>query len=44
VTRLCTHEPLLHQGALAFETWFDKPAPVEAMRDALLEFRKASSL
>ena len=35
---------LLHQGALAFETWFDKPAPVEAMRDALLEFRKASSL
>lgn len=27
---------LLHQGALAFEIWFGKPAPVEAMRAALL--------
>ena len=26
---------LLHQGALAFEHWFDQPVPVEAMRDAL---------
>ena len=27
---------LLHQGALAFEIWFHRPAPVEAMRAALL--------
>lgn len=27
---------LLHQGALAFEIWFDQAAPVEAMRKALL--------
>jgi shikimate dehydrogenase len=26
---------LLHQGALAFEFWFDRPAPVAAMRAAL---------
>jgi shikimate 5-dehydrogenase len=26
---------LLHQGALAFEIWFDRPAPLEAMREAL---------
>ena len=26
---------LLHQGALAFEHWFDRPAPLEAMRQAL---------
>jgi shikimate dehydrogenase len=26
---------LLHQGALAFEIWFDRPAPIEAMRKAL---------
>jgi shikimate dehydrogenase len=26
---------LLHQGALAFEIWFDRAAPVEAMRRAL---------
>lgn len=26
---------LLHQGALAFERWTGKPAPVHAMRDAL---------
>lgn len=27
---------LLHQGALAFERWFDRPAPLEAMRKALV--------
>ncbi len=27
---------LLHQGALAFEEWFDREAPLEAMRAALL--------
>jgi shikimate dehydrogenase len=27
---------LLHQGALAFEIWFDRAAPLEAMRNALL--------
>lgn len=27
---------LLHQGALAFEIWFDRVAPLEAMRKALL--------
>jgi shikimate dehydrogenase len=27
---------LLHQGALAFEIWFDQAAPIEAMRKALL--------
>ena len=26
---------LLHQGALSFETWFNRPAPLEAMRAAL---------
>jgi shikimate dehydrogenase len=26
---------LLHQGALAFERWFDRPAPIAAMRAAL---------
>jgi shikimate dehydrogenase len=26
---------LLHQGALSFEIWFDRPAPIEAMRKAL---------
>ena len=26
---------LLHQGALAFEIWFDRPAPLAAMRAAL---------
>lgn len=26
---------LLHQGALAFELWFDRPAPLEVMRRAL---------
>lgn len=26
---------LLHQGALSFERWFDRPAPLEAMRAAL---------
>jgi len=27
---------LLHQGALAFEIWFKRPAPLELMREALL--------
>ena len=27
---------LLHQGALAFEIWFNREAPLEVMRDALL--------
>jgi len=27
---------LLHQGALSFEIWFNRPAPVDAMRAALL--------
>ena len=27
---------LLHQGALAFEIWFDQAAPIEAMKKALL--------
>jgi shikimate dehydrogenase len=27
---------LLHQGALAFEIWFDRDAPIDAMRQALL--------
>jgi shikimate dehydrogenase len=27
---------LLHQGALSFSTWFDREAPIEAMRAALL--------
>jgi shikimate dehydrogenase len=26
---------LLHQGALSFQTWFDREAPIEAMRKAL---------
>ncbi len=28
---------LLHQGALAFEVWFNRPAPLDAMRAALLK-------
>lgn len=28
---------LLHQGALSFEIWFDRPAPLDAMRTALAE-------
>lgn len=28
---------LLHQGALAFEIWFNRPAPIEVMKAALLE-------
>lgn len=28
---------LLHQGALAFELWFQRPAPIEFMRKALLQ-------
>jgi shikimate dehydrogenase len=27
---------LLHQGALAFEIWFEREAPIEAMRKALM--------
>ena len=27
---------LLHQGALSFEIWFNRPAPLEVMRAALL--------
>jgi shikimate dehydrogenase len=27
---------LLHQGALSFEIWFQRPAPLEAMRRALM--------
>jgi shikimate dehydrogenase len=30
---------LLHQGALAFELWFDRPAPLAAMRAALRSVR-----
>ena len=26
---------LLHQGALSFEIWFNRPAPVEVMRAAM---------
>ena len=28
-------EMLVQQGAVAFERWWDQPAPVEVMRDAL---------
>lgn len=28
---------LLHQGALSFEIWFNRPAPLEAMRQGLLQ-------
>lgn len=28
---------LLHQGALAFEIWFNRPAPIAEMRQALVE-------
>ncbi|CAN5578270.1 hypothetical protein BH20VER1_BH20VER1_28010 [soil metagenome] len=28
---------LVHQGALSFGTWFDRDAPVEAMRRALAD-------
>jgi shikimate dehydrogenase len=27
---------LLHQGALAFEIWFNRPAPIAEMRQALM--------
>jgi shikimate dehydrogenase len=30
---------LLHQGALSFEIWFGRTAPVETMRAALLQRR-----
>src|SRR5207237_2565492 len=28
---------LLHQGALAFEIWFDRAAPIDTMRQALFQ-------
>jgi len=28
---------LLHQGALSFEIWFNRPAPLDVMRHALME-------
>ena len=31
---------LLHQGALSFEIWFNREAPIEAMRAALVESSK----
>jgi shikimate dehydrogenase len=34
---------LLHQGALSFEIWFNREAPVEAMRAALLKTQDAKS-
>ena len=27
---------LLYQGALAFEIWFEREAPIQAMREALM--------
>ena len=27
---------LLHQGAKSYEIWFNEPAPVEVMRQALI--------
>ena len=32
---------LLHQGALAFEIWFNRDAPVAVMREALLEHARS---
>ncbi len=32
---------LLHQGALAFEIWFQREAPVDLMQAALLQYRAA---
>lgn len=34
---------LLHQGALAFEVWFGRPAPVEVMRAALVRAGRRES-
>jgi shikimate dehydrogenase len=34
---------LLHQGALAFEIWFERPAPIDEMRSALLHYRTMAS-
>lgn len=31
---------LLHQGALSFEIWFQRPAPLELMRAALVDAKK----
>ncbi len=33
---------LLHQGALAFEIWFNRAAPLEIMREALLQHARHS--
>lgn len=33
---------LLHQGALAFEIWFNREAPLEVMREALLQHSRRS--
>lgn len=32
---------LLYQGALSFQMWFQRPAPIEVMRTALLEHARA---
>ncbi len=34
---------LLHQGALSFEIWFEKTAPLQAMREALLQATATAS-
>jgi len=34
---------LLHQGALSFEIWFQRPAPIEVMRAALVAHAQARS-
>ena len=34
---------LLHQGALAFEHWFHRPAPIEIMRAALVQHASGGS-
>lgn len=33
-------EMLVHQGAASFERWWDRPAPIETMRQALADSRK----
>ena len=33
---------LLYQGALSFEIWFQRPAPIEVMREALFAHARAS--
>jgi shikimate dehydrogenase len=34
---------LLYQGALSFEIWFQRPAPLEVMREALTEHARAGA-